>query len=76
MGGASRRSGLYAITSPDPEKRPRRVTFELLEDVVNALHALTGKRYSVGDLIEFTPDAPAEEKQTAEGEAVQVSAAQ
>lgn len=56
MGGASRRSGLYAITSPDPEKRPRRVTFDLLEDVVVALNILTGRRYSIGDLIEYVSD--------------------
>ena len=56
MGGASRRPALYAITSPDLGKRPRRVSFDLLEDVVTALYALTGKRYKVGDLLEFNPD--------------------
>ena len=56
MGGDSRKPALYAITSPDLEKRPRRVTFQMLEEVAGALYDLTGKRYAVGDLIEFVPD--------------------
>ena len=55
MGGDSRKPALYAITSPDAEKRPRRVTFQMLEEVARALHDMTGKQYAVGDLIEFVP---------------------
>lgn len=52
MGGASRRPTLYAITSPDPEKRPERVGFPLLNDILSGLKGLTGKTFSVADVIE------------------------
>lgn len=52
MGGATRRPTLYAITSPDVNKRPRRVGFPLLEDILVGLKALSGKDFSVGDLVE------------------------
>ena len=52
MGGATRRSTLYTITSPDVNKRPARVGFPLLEDILRGLKELTGKDFSVSDLIE------------------------
>lgn len=52
MGGATRRPTLYAITSPDVTKRPARVGFPLLEDILRGLKELTGKDFSVADLIE------------------------
>lgn len=52
MGGATRRPTLYAITSPDVAKRPARVGFPLLEDILAGLKELTGKDFSVSDIIE------------------------
>lgn len=52
MGGATRRPTLYAITSPDPDKRPKRVGFDLLDDILAGLKGLTGKQFSVSDIIE------------------------
>ena len=53
MGGATRRPALYAITATDPMRRPRRVSFELLEDVIEALSSLTGREYKLCDLLEY-----------------------
>lgn len=57
-GGASKRPGLYAITSPDPAKRPNRVSFELLSELLTALGELTGQDHAIPDVLEFTPDRP------------------
>lgn len=54
MGGASRRPTLYAITSPDLAKRPTKVGFQLLEAILIGLKDITGKSYSVADIIEST----------------------
>lgn len=53
MGGATRRPALYNITSPDLKKRPRGVSFDLIDDIANALFSLTGKIYSVCDILEY-----------------------
>lgn len=52
MGGATRRPNLYTITSPDPSKRPTRVGFPLLDSILTGLKELTGKDFSVADIIE------------------------
>lgn len=57
-GAASKRPGLYAITSPDPAKRPTRVSFELLSELLTALGELTGREHTISDVLEFTPDRP------------------
>lgn len=56
QGGASKRPGLYAITSSDAAKRPTRVSFDLLSGILTSLNELTGRDHSVGDVLEFTPD--------------------
>lgn len=52
MGGASRRPALYGLTSPDPEKRPTRIGLPLLGEILSALRELTGKQFSVADVLE------------------------
>ena len=55
-GGASKRPGLYAITSSDPSKRPSRVSFDLLSELLTALNELTGMAHDIQDVLRFTPD--------------------
>lgn len=57
MGGATRRPTLYAITSLDASKRPSKVGFALLDDILRGMKSLTGKQYSVSDVIETDGDA-------------------
>jgi hypothetical protein len=53
LGGHTKLPGLYAITSGDPAKRPRRVAFDTVEGIITALRALTGKPVAVSDLLEY-----------------------
>lgn len=55
-GGSARRPNLYAINSPDPDKRPSRVSFELLSEVLTSLGELTGRAYTISDVLTFSPD--------------------
>lgn len=61
MGGATRRPTLYAITSPDTSKRPVKVGFQLLDDILVGLKGVTGRQFSVSDIIESSeyPEATA-----------------
>jgi hypothetical protein len=51
MGGVTRAPALYAITNADPAKRPRRVNFETLESIIDALERITGEPVHLGDLL-------------------------
>lgn len=59
MGGATRRPALYAITSPNPEKRPEKVGFEFLDHLMTSLEAMTGKHYEITDVVERVRDGDA-----------------
>ena len=52
MGGATRRPALYAITHKLPKKRPAKVGFEMLNNILAGLKSITGKTFSVADIIE------------------------
>jgi hypothetical protein len=57
MGSQSHAVKLYRIASPDPDKRPRRVDFETLEQLIPAIYELTGETVTPNDLLEITdPD--------------------
>lgn len=50
--GYSRQATVYNLITPTLERRPQRVGFPLLADLLNALYVLTGKRFSVSDIME------------------------
>ncbi len=52
-GPEAKRPQLYAITSPNAEKRPKRVEFAYLDEVLQAMKRITGKSYQLGDLLEY-----------------------
>jgi hypothetical protein len=56
QGGAAKRPGLYAITSPSPEKRPTGVSFELLSELLTSLSELTASDHSLNDVLSFSAD--------------------
>lgn len=55
-GGASKRPGLYAITSSDPARRPSKVSFDLLSELLTSLSELTTTPQTIEDVLTFTPD--------------------
>jgi hypothetical protein len=57
LGGHTRLSSLYAITSNDPAKRPRRVAFETLEGISAALREMTGQKIALTDLLDFVDES-------------------
>ncbi len=57
--GNAKRPNLYAITSADPEKRPTRVSFDLLSEMLTCLPKLTGEQYGISDVLSFSPDSEA-----------------
>ena len=59
MGGSNRRPLIYSIISPDPTKRPENPGFKLLEDILVALEATTGKHFEMSDIIERVRDGEA-----------------
>lgn len=57
---SSRRTQLYTITSPDPEKRPKGLDFEFLNAILEGLRSLKGREFAVTELLEYTPDEVAQ----------------
>jgi predicted nucleic acid-binding Zn-ribbon protein len=53
MGNQTHAVKLYRITNADATKRPRRVDFETLEQIIPALETLTGKAVTPNDLLEM-----------------------
>ena len=56
MGNQTHAIKLYRITNADPAKRPRRVDFDTLEQIIPALETLTGKPVTPNDLLEVMPE--------------------
>jgi DNA-binding Xre family transcriptional regulator len=56
MGNQTHAIKLYRITNADVSKRPRRVDFDTLEQIIPALETLTGKPVTPNDLLEMTPE--------------------
>ncbi len=54
MGNQTHAVKLYRITNADVTKRPRRVDFDTLEQIIPALETLTGKPVTPNDLLEMT----------------------
>lgn len=52
-GPEAKRPQLYALTSPAVEKRPKRVEFAYLDEVLQAMKRITGKSYTLTDLLEY-----------------------
>jgi hypothetical protein len=52
MGNQTHAVKLYRITSPNPDKRPRRIDFDTLEQIIPALSNLTGGTVTPNDLLE------------------------
>ena len=64
--GNAKRPNLYAITSADPDKRPTRVSFDLLSEMLTCLFQLTGRRYGISDVLSFSPDSEARRERVLE----------
>jgi DNA-binding Xre family transcriptional regulator len=56
MGNQTHAVKLYRITNADASKRPRRVDFDTLEQIIPALETLTGKPVTPNDLLEMIPE--------------------
>lgn len=54
LGGHKKMPVIYNLTNP--AKRPSRVNFATMSDILSALRSLTGEDIQLTDLIEYTPD--------------------